>query len=225
MVTLVRPSGRSCTETKQTLGSVTLFWPGADSSRTPGVRPLSPTDEQIPDRYLRMSDAELDERIARAKATLGDDVLVLGHHYQRDEIIKYADIRGDSYKLSVLAAARPEAKYIVFCGVHFMAESADLLSGPHQQVILPNLEAGCSMANMAQIDDVEQAWDEITTLVGPDVVPVTYMNSAANLKAFCGRHGGIVCTSSNAEAVLTWALERGKKVLFFRTSISAVTPR
>ena len=215
MVTLVRPTGRTCSETSQSVGGVTLFWPGADSSRTPGVRTLSPTDQEIPARYLRMSDADLDERITRAKAQLGDDVVVLGHHYQRDEIIKFADYRGDSYKLSVLAAARPRAKYIVFCGVHFMAESADLLSSPEQRVILPNLEAGCSMANMAQIEDVEQAWSEITALVGEDVVPVTYMNSAASLKAFCGRHGGIVCTSSNAEKVVAWALERGQKVLFF----------
>src|SRR5207237_294099 len=161
---------------------------------------LSRTYERIPGRYLSMSGLELDELIAQARNRLGDDVVVLGHHYQRDEVIKYADLRGDSYKLSVLAAERPEAKHIVFCGVHFMAESADVLSGPHQQVILPNLEAGCSMANMAQPEDVEQCWDELAALVDDTIVPVTYMNSAASLKAFCGRHGGIVCTSSNAES-------------------------
>jgi quinolinate synthase len=215
MVTLVRPAGRDCSQTTQTLGSLTLLWRGADTTRTPGVRELSPDDERIPERYLAMGPEELDERIAHAKALLGGDVVILGHHYQRDEIIKFADYRGDSYKLSLLAAGRPEARYIVFCGVHFMAESADVLSGPHQQVILPNLEAGCSMANMAQPEDVEQCWDELTALTDETIVPVTYMNSAASLKAFCGRHGGIVCTSSNADKVLAWALERGQKVLFF----------
>src|SRR2546430_12562405 len=127
MVTLVRPTGRNCNTTEQALGSLKLLWSGADSSRTPGVRTLAPTDEVIPERYLAMSQAELDDRITVAKAALGTDVVVLGHHYQRDEIIKYADLRGDSYKLSVLAAERPAAKYIVFCGVHFMAESADVL--------------------------------------------------------------------------------------------------
>jgi quinolinate synthase len=215
MVTLLRPGGRSCNTTDQLIGTVKLHWPGADTPRTPGVRPLSDTDQPIPARYLEMSPAELDERITRARAKLGQDVVVLGHHYQRDEIIKFADLRGDSYKLSKLAAARPEAKYIVFCGVHFMAESADILSGPDQQVILPNLEAGCSMANMAQADDVEQCWDELTALTDETIVPVTYMNSSAALKAFCGRHGGIVCTSSNAEKVVSWAFERGQKLLFF----------
>jgi quinolinate synthase len=215
MVTLLRPTGRSCNTTDQLIGTVKLHWPGADTARTPGVRPLGPTDQAIPARYLEMSADELDQRIARARATLGDDVVVLGHHYQRDEIIKFADLRGDSYKLSKLAAARPEASYIVFCGVHFMAESADILSGPHQQVILPNLEAGCSMANMAQADDVEQCWAELSALTDETIVPVTYMNSSAALKAFCGRNGGIVCTSSNAEKVVQWAFERGQKILFF----------
>jgi quinolinate synthase len=215
LVTLLRPSGKTCSTTDQLVGSVKLFWPGADTARTPGVRQLGPDDASIPDRYLQMSPDELDARISVARAALGTDLVVLGHHYQRDEIIKYADYRGDSYKLSQLAAARPEASYIVFCGVHFMAESADILSGPHQQVILPNLEAGCSMANMAQAEDVEQAWAELTALTDETIIPVTYMNSSAALKAFCGKHGGIVCTSSNAEAVVKWAFERGQKILFF----------
>jgi quinolinate synthase len=215
MVTLLRPTGRACNTTDQLIGTVKLHWPGADTPRTPGVRPLASTDQAIPARYLEMSADELDGRIARARAMLGQDVVVLGHHYQRDEIIKFADLRGDSYKLSTLAAARPEASYIVFCGVHFMAESADILSGPHQQVILPNLEAGCSMANMAQADDVEQCWAELSALTDQTIVPVTYMNSSAALKAFCGRNGGIVCTSSNAEKVVRWAFERGQKILFF----------
>jgi quinolinate synthase len=215
MVTLVRPTGKSCQTTDQLIGTVRLHWPGADTPRTPGVRDLASTDAAIPPHYLTMRPEELDERIAAARARLGTDVVVLGHHYQRDEIIKYADLRGDSYKLSKLAAARPEASYIVFCGVHFMAESADILSGPNQKVILPNLEAGCSMANMAQADDVEQCWAELTAMTDETIVPVTYMNSSAALKAFCGRHGGIVCTSSNAEAVVKWAFERGQKILFF----------
>jgi quinolinate synthase len=215
MVTLIRPSGKTCTDTPKQVGGVTLLWRGSDTIRTPGVRDLGPNDQEIPERYLQMDDLELDERIARAKSALGTDVVVLGHHYQRDEIVKFADFRGDSYKLSQLAAERSDAKFIVFCGVHFMAETADILSGPDQKVILPNLEAGCSMANMAQIDDVEQAWEELNALVDETIVPITYMNSAASLKAFCGKHGGIVCTSSNAEAAMKWALERGKKILFF----------
>jgi quinolinate synthase len=215
LVTLIRPAGKSCQETPSQVGTVTLYWRGADTMRTPGVRSLAPSDPTIPQRYLAMAERELDERIARARARLGSDVVVLGHHYQRDAIVKHADFRGDSYRLSQLAAERADAKYIVFCGVHFMAETADVLSGPDQQVILPNLEAGCSMANMAQPDDVEQCWAELSALTDEPIVPVTYMNSAASLKAFCGRHGGIVCTSSNAEAAMRWALERGRKVLFF----------
>ncbi|TAK22862.1 MAG: quinolinate synthase NadA [Chloroflexota bacterium] len=215
MVTLVRPSSKVCNDTPANVGPITIQWRGADSARTPGVRALALTDAQIPDRYLTMSDADLDRRIESARRTLGSDLVILGHHYQRDEIIKHADFRGDSFKLSQLAADRAAAKYIVFCGVHFMAESADILSSPSQQVILPNLEAGCSMANMAQPDDVEQCWTELTSMIDQPIVPVTYMNSAASLKAFCGRNGGIVCTSSNAVGVLRWALERGKKVLFF----------
>jgi quinolinate synthase len=172
-----------------------------------------------------MDAVELDQRILAAKAALGSKLVVLGHHYQRDDIIKYADFRGDSFKLSVQAAERQEAEYIVFCGVHFMAESADILSGDHQQVILPNLAAGCSMADMANLEDVLNCWDDLASVIEPEsqldqqqrqpVLPVTYMNSAADLKAFCGEHNGIVCTSSNAEAVLQWAFERGQRVLFF----------
>jgi quinolinate synthase len=173
--------------------------------------------DTIPGFYAEMPGEELDQRIAAARAALGDRLVILGHHYQRDEIIKYADFRGDSFKLAQLAAARPQADYIVFCGVHFMAESADILSAPHQRVILPNPAAGCSMADMANIAEVEECWDLVLETLGPDmgVIPVTYMNSAANLKAFCGRNGGIVCTSSNAPKVIDWAFKHGKRVLFF----------
>ena len=181
--------------------------------------------DAIPREYALMSAEELDRRIAAARAKLGGRLVILGHHYQRDEIIQYADARGDSFKLAQFAAARPEADYILFCGVHFMAESADILSGPHQTVILPNPAAGCSMADMASIAEVEECWealdelfrDEVTGAEGESqpVIPVTYMNSAADLKAFCGRNGGIVCTSSNAEKVLRWAFARGRRVLFF----------
>ena len=173
--------------------------------------------DTVPSFYAEMPGEELDQRIAAARAALGDRLVILGHHYQRDEIIKYADFRGDSFKLAQLAAARPQADYIVFCGVHFMAESADILSAPHQRVILPNPAAGCSMADMANIAEVEECWDLLLETLGPDmgVVPVTYMNSAANLKAFCGSNGGIVCTSSNAPKVIDWAFKHGKRVLFF----------
>ena len=171
---------------------------------------------QLPATYTGATADELDARIAAAKETLGDRVFILGHHYQRDEVIKWADARGDSFKLSVLAQERPEADYIVFCGVHFMAESADILTGDHQQVILPDLNAGCSMADMADLDEVEQAWEELGRVIDIDrLVPITYMNSSAAIKAFVGEHGGAVCTSSNARAVLEWSFERGDKVLFF----------
>jgi quinolinate synthase len=190
-----------------------IYGPGASQwDVAPRTAPLQPA---IPDRYKAMGEAELDRRIAAARAALGRRLVILGHHYQRDEIIKHADFRGDSFKLSQQAAGRPEADYIVFCGVHFMAESADILSGPHQQVILPNLAAGCSMADMANIDDVETAWEELSEVCGAGTVPITYMNSAANLKAFCGRHGGVVCTSSNAKKVLDWGLARGERLFFF----------
>ncbi len=171
---------------------------------------------EIPDSYLRLSGDELRERIRSARAELGDRLLILGHHYQRDDIIEFADFRGDSFKLAQQAAENSEADYIVFCGVHFMAESADILTTPQQSVILPNLAAGCSMADMAQPEDVYDAWDDLGEVVDTDrVIPITYMNSAASLKAFVGKNGGAVCTSSNATAVLEWAFEHGDQVLFF----------
>ena len=172
--------------------------------------------QKLPVSYMRMSPAELDERIAAARAKLGDSAVVLGHHYQRDEIIKYADYRGDSFNLSQFAASQAAAEYIIFCGVHFMAETADILSAANQQVILPNLTAGCSMADMARIDDVLDCWDDLQDALGDDgaIIPITYMNSTAAIKAHCGRNGGIVCTSSNAPATFRWALERGKRILF-----------
>ena len=172
----------------------------------------------LAERYTAATPDDLAHRIRSAKDTLDDRLFVLGHHYQRDEIIRWADARGDSYRLSVLAQQRPQATYIVFCGVHFMAESADILTGDHQAVILPDLNAGCSMADMADIDEVEEAWEALSGIVDVDrVVPITYMNSSAALKAFVGRHGGAVCTSTNARAVLDWALGtgRGDQVLFF----------
>jgi quinolinate synthase len=178
---------------------------------------LSKRVDGIPTFYAEMSGEELHRRITAAKAELGSHLVILGHHYQRDEIICYADYRGDSFKLAQLAAARPEADYIIFCGVHFMAESADILSQPHQKVILPNPAAGCSMADMANIAEVEECWQMLHEQLGEDagIIPVTYMNSAANLKAFCGYNGGVVCTSSNAPAVMRWAFSQGKRVLFF----------
>src|SRR5229473_4090898 len=166
------------------------------------------------DSYLLVPDNTLDERIAAAKAKLGRDVVILGHHYQRDEVVKFADYRGDSLKLSQ-QAAEVDGKYIVFCGVHFMAESADILRREHQAVILPDLAAGCSMADMADIGQVEACWSELSSLLDSrKVVPVTYMNSTAAIKSFAGEHGGSVCTSSNAPAVMQWAFEAGEKVLF-----------
>jgi quinolinate synthase len=170
----------------------------------------------LPADYTLATDGELVDRIAAAKQALGDRLVVLGHHYQRDEVIRWADAVGDSFLLARFAADNELATDIVFCGVHFMAESADVLTGPHQRVILPDLNAGCSMADMANIDQVEETWDEISAITAIDrVVPVTYMNSSAALKAFVGRNGGAVCTSSNARAVLAWALAKGDKVLFF----------
>ncbi len=170
----------------------------------------------IPQRYLQLSGDELRERIRAARTQLGDRLLILGHHYQRDDIIEFADFRGDSFKLAQQAAENTTADYVVFCGVHFMAESADILTQPAQTVILPNLAAGCSMADMAQPDDVYDAWADLSDVVDTSrVIPITYMNSAASLKAFVGKHGGAVCTSSNATAVLEWAFEQGDQVLFF----------
>jgi quinolinate synthase len=165
------------------------------------------------DSYLLVPDNALDERIAEAKAQLGKDVVILGHHYQRDEVVKFADFRGDSLKLAY-QAAEAKARYIVFCGVHFMAESADILRREHQIVVLPDLNAGCSMADMADIGQVEACWSELSTLGDLKVIPVTYMNSTAAIKSFTGEHGGAVCTSSNAAAVMKWAFTQGEKILF-----------
>jgi len=166
------------------------------------------------DNYLAMPDHRMDRRIAEARARLGVSTVILGHHYQRDEVVRFADFTGDSYKLSQLAAAS-DAKYIVFCGVHFMAESADVLARQGQQVILPDLNAGCSMADMAEISQVEDCWDVLEhTGLTNETVPVTYINSTAAIKAFCGEHGGLVCTSSSARTAMEWAFARGKRILF-----------
>ncbi|MBI4265334.1 MAG: quinolinate synthase NadA [Acidobacteria bacterium] len=170
--------------------------------------------QPLPERYLGLSDAEMDARIAAARAQLAGRLVILGHHYQRDEVIKFADYTGDSFRLARQIATRPEADYIVFCGVHFMAESADVLAAPHQQVILPDLTAGCSMSDMAAPDQLESCWEELTQMGIPGVVPVTYINSAASIKAFVGERGGSVCTSSNAAATFRWAFARGERVLF-----------
>jgi quinolinate synthase len=172
------------------------------------LRLQQPLDE----RYTLPTLDALHARIGAAKAALGDRVFILGHHYQRDEVIRWADARGDSYRLSVLAQEQEAADFIVFCGVHFMAESADVLTADHQQVILPDLNAGCSMADMADLDEVEEAWDALAAVTDIErIVPVTYMNSSAALKAFVGRHGGAVCTSTNARAILEWALGHGER--------------
>jgi quinolinate synthase len=166
------------------------------------------------ENYLALPDHTMDARIAAARAQLGGTAILLGHHYQRDEVIRFADATGDSYKLSKIAS-ETDAKYIVFCGVHFMAESADVLGHPGQQVILPDLNAGCSMADMAEISQVEACWEALERLhLTDDLIPLTYMNSAAAIKAFCGERGGLVCTSSNARAAFEWAFARGKRILF-----------
>jgi quinolinate synthase len=178
---------------------------------------------QLPVEYQRMSDDELHARIRAARETLGDRLVILGHYYQRDEVVQYADFVGDSFQLANAALTKPDAETIVFCGVHFMAETADILARPEQHVILPNLAAGCSMADMADLDSVEAAWERLLAIYADEndaggnlpIIPVTYMNSSAALKAFCGKNGGIVCTSSNASTVLEWAFERGRRVLFF----------
>ena len=179
--------------------------------------------QALPERYLGLTDEEMHRRIAAAKATLGRRLVILGHHYQRDEVIAFADYTGDSYKLAGQVSRHADAEFIVFCGVHFMAESADVLSGDHQQVILPDLAAGCSMADMAAPDQLEQSWADLEQMLGESrahgtslqpIVPVTYINSSASIKAFCGEHGGVVCTSSNAAATLKWAWERGERILF-----------
>ena len=170
----------------------------------------------LPERYTNASGDDLVAMIETAKQTLGSRLLILGHHYQRDEVMRWADMRGDSFGLSRMAAERDDAEFLVFCGVHFMAESADVLTGPNVKVVLPDLNAGCSMADMADLESVEEAWEAVAAVTDIErVVPITYMNSSAALKAFVGRNGGAVCTSSNARAVLTWALAKGEKVLFF----------
>ncbi|MET8333840.1 quinolinate synthase NadA [Streptosporangium canum] len=180
-----------------------------------GTDPHSERGVDCPGELPSASDPALVERARRAKAALGDRVFVLGHHYQRDEVIQFADVTGDSFKLAREAAARPDAEYIVFCGVHFMAESADILTGDSQRVVLPDLAAGCSMADMATFDQVEECWEALEDAgIAGITVPVTYMNSSADIKAFCGRNGGVVCTSSNARRALDWAFSRGEKVLF-----------
>jgi quinolinate synthase len=169
----------------------------------------------LPDEVAAAAPDEVQERILAARRALGKRLVVLGHHYQRDEVIRHADFTGDSFKLAQHAAARPEADFIVFCGVHFMAESADILSAPHQAVVLPDMDAGCTMADMAETPQVEACWEDVTAVIGDEILPITYMNSTAELKAFVGRHGGAVCTSSNARAVLEWAFRRKPRVLFF----------
>jgi quinolinate synthase len=205
----------------EALAGIPAYGPGASSA---DVAPAAtPRQGQLPEEYKLASDAELGERILAAKAALGDRAVILGHFYQRDEVIQYADFVGDSFQLANAALTRPDAEAIVFCGVHFMAETADILSAPDQAVILPNLAAGCSMADMADADSVAECWEQLEEIFGtePDaegrvpVLPVTYMNSSAALKAFCGEHGGIVCTSSNARTVLEWAFQRARRVLFF----------
>ena len=171
--------------------------------------------QQLPGEYAHLDASALDERIGVARKALGERVVILGHHYQREEVIKYADLQGDSFKLSQHAASQAAAEYIVFCGVHFMAETAEVLSQAHQQVILPNISAGCSMADLAPTDDVLDCWDDLMEALGPEgIVPVTYMNSTAAIKALCGRNGGIVCTSSNAAEIVAWANEQAPRVLF-----------
>ncbi|PZG13585.1 quinolinate synthase NadA [Nonomuraea aridisoli] len=180
-----------------------------------GADPHSEKGVECPGELPPASDPGLVERARKAKEALGERLFVLGHHYQRDEVIQFADVTGDSFKLAQQAAARPEAEFIVFCGVHFMAESADILTTDAQKVILPDMAAGCSMADMATFDQVEECWEALEDAgLADQVIPVTYMNSSADIKAFCGRNGGAVCTSSNARRALDWAFQQGEKVLF-----------
>lgn len=195
------------------------YGPGASTNDTAPT--TTPQQGPIPAIYTQATQEELDARIIAAKEQLGSRLKILGHFYQRDEIVQYADFVGDSFMLAQAAKDHPETEAFVFCGVHFMAETADILSTADQSVILPNLAAGCSMADMATIEQVEEAWKQLTEALGAsndakaEIIPVTYMNSSAAIKAFCGRNGGIVCTSSNATTVLEWAFERGKRVIFF----------
>ncbi|MEE2521513.1 quinolinate synthase NadA [Pseudarthrobacter sp. J75] len=205
----------------EALAGTPAYGPGASSA---DVAPAAtPRQGQLPEKYKNAGDAELDSWIRAAKEQLGERAVILGHFYQRDEVIQYADFVGDSFQLANAALTKPNAEAIIFCGVHFMAETADILSTPDQAVILPNLAAGCSMADMADAESVEDCWEQLTEIFGTEadadgrvpVIPVTYMNSSAALKAFCGRNGGVVCTSSNARTVLEEAFERGQRVLFF----------
>ena len=214
------PSPSTATAEEAITGAISGF---AEPDATPlallllgqAADPRSERGVQCPGDLPAPSDPDLVERALKAKAALGDRVFILGHHYQRDEVIAFADVTGDSFKLSRDAAARPEAEFIVFCGVHFMAESADILTSDSQTVVLPDLAAGCSMADMATAEQVAQCWDTLTDLgIADRVVPVSYMNSSADIKAFTGEHGGTICTSSNAERALRWAFERGEQVLF-----------
>ncbi len=165
-------------------------------------------------KYRELSHSQMAERIRAHKEAMGEQLLILGHHYQQDEVIEFADLTGDSLKLSQLAAQQKNARYVVFCGVHFMAESADILTEDEVTVILPDLSAGCSMADMAALDQLEEAWDFLTEVTDEKIIPITYVNSAASIKAFCGRHDGACCTSSNARQILAYALEQGSKVIF-----------
>ena len=197
------------------------YGPGASAADI--IAPNAPRQGELPKEYREASAAELDLRIRAAKHALGERVVVLGHFYQRDEVVKHADFVGDSFQLAQAVKTRPGVEAIVFCGVHFMAETADMLSSPEQAVLLPNLAAGCSMADMADLDSVQACWEQLEDIFGTaldakgrmPVMPVTYMNSSAALKGFCGEHGGIVCTSSNASTVLHWAFQRAQRVLFF----------
>jgi quinolinate synthase len=234
MIQLIRIGERQGAAQPQSVCSTALAdAPWAFDAGAPGYGPgasmgdvapaTTPRQGVLPQEYRQASAAELDLRIRAAKHALGERLVMLGHFYQRDEVIQYADFVGDSFQLANAAKTRPQAEAIVFCGVHFMAETADMLSGPDQAVILPNLAAGCSMADMADLDSVLDCWEQMEQVFGtaPDaegrvpVIPVTYMNSSAALKAFCGERGGIVCTSSNAAEVLRWAFARGQRVLFF----------
>jgi quinolinate synthase len=220
-----QPQGTTCSsalaDPTWNFDAESTYGPGASmADPLPSTAPRQPG---LPAEYRNASPAELDLRIRAAKHSLGDKLVILGHFYQRDEVVQYADFIGDSFQLANAARTRPNAEAIVFCGVHFMAETADMLSRPDQAVILPNLAAGCSMADMADLDSVTDCWEQLDEILGtgptPDgrqqVIPVTYMNSSAALKAFCGEHGGVVCTSSNAATVLDWAFARGQRVLFF----------
>jgi len=191
------------------------------SDETLDVKPLSEEFsasvrwQGIPSEYLHMDGTELTDRIRKARNILGERLIILGHHYQREEVIQFADVRGDSFKLAQYASSLPNAEFIVFCGVHFMAETADILSSPTQKVIIPNITAGCSMADMASTEDVLDCWEDLGNILGEGgIVPITYMNSTADIKALCGRNDGIVCTSSNATKAMEWAFQKGQRVLF-----------